>query len=120
MPAMTSQVTTTQVTRGPSAVVAISAHTGAGIDALRAAIRELAGAGSSGETEFTARRRHLDALQRARAALADGRVQLEQQRAGELLAEDLRLAQHALGEITGAVSADELLGHIFSSFCIGK
>lgn len=107
---------------GPIAgmAVAISAHTGAGIDALRSLIRELAGAGSGGETGFTARRRHLDALQRARLALANGRIQLEQQRAGELLAEDLRLAQHALGEITGAVSVDELLGHIFSSFCIGK
>ena len=59
-------------------------------------------------------------LLRARAALANGRAQLEQHRAGELLAEDLRVAQQALGEITGEFSADDLLGRIFSRFCIGK
>lgn len=100
--------------------VAISAKTGAGIDALRARIKQLVGAGPPGEGSFVARRRHLDALQRARAALANGRAQLEQHRAGELLAEDLRQAQQALGEITGEFSADDLLGRIFSSFCIGK
>jgi len=100
--------------------VAISAKTGAGIDALRAAIRAAVGAGDLGESPFVARRRHLDALQRARAALASGRAQLEQNRAGELLAEDLRQAQNALGEITGQFSADDLLGRIFSNFCIGK
>jgi len=103
-----------------TAAVAISAKSGAGIDALRAAIRQQAGAGDTGESPFVARRRHLDALQRARAALASGRRQLEQARAGELLAEDLRIAQQALGEITGEFSADDLLGSIFSSFCIGK
>jgi tRNA modification GTPase len=102
------------------AAVAISARTGAGIDALRALIKRLAGAGDTGESAFVARRRHLEALQRARAALANGRAQLEQNRAGELLAEDLRIAQQHLAEITGAFSADDLLGHIFSSFCIGK
>ncbi|MFZ5722187.1 MAG: tRNA uridine-5-carboxymethylaminomethyl(34) synthesis GTPase MnmE [Pseudomonadota bacterium] len=100
--------------------VAISAMTGAGIDDLRAAIRHAAGADGLGESPFVARRRHLDALQRARAALAGGRAQLEKHRAGELLAEDLRIAQQALGEITGEFSADELLGRIFGSFCIGK
>lgn len=104
----------------PAAAVVLSARTGEGLDALRLAIRQVVGAGSGHETGFTARRRHLDALQRARAALVRGRDQLETQRAGELLAEDLRAAQEALGEITGTVTADELLGHIFSSFCIGK
>ena len=69
---------------------------------------------------FMARRRHLDALERARASLAEGLAQLESRGAGELLAEDLRCCHNQLGEITGAVSPDELLGKIFSSFCIGK
>ncbi len=100
--------------------ITLSAKSGAGIDALRAAIKHAVGAGDLGESPFVARRRHLDALQRARVALANGRTQLEKNRAGELLAEDLRLAQQALGEITGLFSADDLLGRIFSSFCIGK
>ncbi len=100
--------------------VAISARTGAGIDDLRTLIKQRVGAGDFGESAFVARRRHLDALQRARASLANGRTQLERNRAGELLAEDLRVAQQALGEITGEFSADDLLGRIFSSFCIGK
>lgn len=100
--------------------VAICAKTGDGVPALKSVLRRLAGAGDIGEGQFIARRRHLDALQRARAALANGRAQLEQHRAGELLAEDLRAAQQALGEITGEFSADDLLGEIFGSFCIGK
>ena len=67
-----------------------------------------------------ARRRHLDALERAHALLRIGQTQLEVNGAGELLAEDLRQAQHTLNEITGAFSSDDLLGRIFSSFCIGK
>ncbi len=105
---------------GAVPVVAISATNGRGIDALRACIKRLVGAGDVGESPFVARRRHLDALLRARAMLANGRAQLDHNRAGELLAEDLRLAQQALDEITGAFSADDLLGRIFSSFCIGK
>jgi tRNA modification GTPase len=100
--------------------VAISAKTGAGIDALRQRIKRLVGASDISDSAFVARRRHLDALQRARASLANGRAQLDSYRAGELLAEDLRQAQLALGEITGEFSADDLLGRIFSSFCIGK
>ncbi len=69
---------------------------------------------------FLARRRHLDALDRAKELLLAGQKQLVTQRAGELLAEDLRLAHQALGEITGEFSSDDLLGRIFSSFCIGK
>ncbi len=67
-----------------------------------------------------ARRRHLDALERAQQLLETGAEQLKRHGAGELLAEDLRQAQQVLGEITGAFSSDELLGRIFSSFCIGK
>jgi hypothetical protein len=73
-----------------------------------------------GEGAFTARRRHVDALQRAAAHFTAGVDALEQSKAGELLAEELRLAQRALGEITGSFSNDELLGRIFSEFCIGK
>ena len=79
---------------------------------------------SSSETKvayaFTARRRHTEALQRALGHFRTGRAALDEQRAGELLAEELRLAQEALSEITGAESSDELLGRIFASFCIGK
>ena len=69
---------------------------------------------------FTARRRHIDALRRAALHFETGRTALEETRAGELLAEELRLSQHVLGEITGAFTPDDLLGRIFSEFCIGK
>lgn len=72
------------------------------------------------EAKFLARTRHLNALDNCAQALANGREQLEGAGAGELLAEDLRLAHDSLGEITGKMSADDLLGEIFSSFCIGK
>lgn len=101
-------------------VIAISARTGEGVDRLRHAIRETAGMRHVGEGAFTARRRHIEALAGARRHFVTGREALETDRAGELLAEELRLAQRALGAITGEVSADALLGEIFSSFCIGK
>ena len=69
---------------------------------------------------FTARRRHLDALARARTSLETGQAQIHAHAAGELLAEDLRQAQEALSEITGQFTSDDLLGRIFGSFCIGK
>lgn len=72
------------------------------------------------ESGFSARRRHLEALLQAQQHLEHGRNQLTLMGAGELLAEDLRMAQQALGGITGAFSSDDLLGRIFSSFCIGK
>ena len=72
------------------------------------------------ESLFSARRRHLEALQQAADSLGHGHQQLTLLGAGELLAEDLRMAQQALGEITGEFSPDDLLGRIFSSFCIGK
>lgn len=107
-------------TAGEPCVVSLSARTGAGVDALRERLRALAGYQDLGEGAFTARQRHLDALQRALRHFRAGRTALEATRAGELLAEELRLAHDALGVITGAVSPDELLGMIFSRFCIGK
>ena len=100
--------------------VRLSATTGEGLEELHRRLRELAGYEDMGEGAFTARRRHTEALQRALAHFREGRMALDEQRAGELLAEELRLAQEALGEITGAVSSDDLLGRIFASFCIGK
>ncbi len=98
----------------------LSAKTGQGIEALRERVKQLAGYKNLGEGAFTARRRHVEALNRARSHFAAGRTALAETRAGELLAEELRLSHQALGEITGAVSSDELLGKIFSEFCIGK
>ncbi len=100
--------------------VNLSAKTGRGIEALRDQIKALAGYEDRGEGAFTARRRHLEALHSARTHFVAGRTALSETRAGELLAEELRLSHQALGEITGAVSSDELLGKIFSEFCIGK
>ncbi|MDZ7645264.1 MAG: tRNA uridine-5-carboxymethylaminomethyl(34) synthesis GTPase MnmE [Woeseiaceae bacterium] len=100
--------------------VALSATTGAGLDDLRAAIRTLAGIGDAGEGSFTARRRHVDALGRAREHFDRGVAALNQARAGELFAEELRLAQAALSEVTGRFTSDDLLGRIFAEFCIGK
>jgi tRNA modification GTPase len=101
-------------------VIKLSAKEGTGIDALREHLRTLAGYRDLGEGALTARRRHVDALTRAAAHFANGRRALEQTRAGELMAEELRLAHQALGEITGETSSDDLLGKIFSEFCIGK
>jgi tRNA modification GTPase len=102
-------------------VVRLSASSGEGIEALRRHLEQGMGfSASAGEGGFMARRRHLEALATARAALARGRVQLAEARAGELLAEELRLAQDTLAEITGAFGSEDLLGRIFASFCIGK
>lgn len=107
--------------RGEAGVeVAISATTGAGLDALREHLKDAAGLQGPGEGRFLARRRHLDALKRALTFL-ERSVDLNEMRGGaELVAEELRLAQAALGEITGEVTSDELLGRIFSELCIGK
>jgi tRNA modification GTPase len=101
-------------------ILHVSAKTGAGIDALQERLRRAAGYRNLGEGAFTTRKRHVDALRRAAQHFETGRRALEETKAGELLAEELRLAQEALGEITGAVSSDDLLGRIFSEFCIGK
>ncbi|MGH8503000.1 MAG: tRNA uridine-5-carboxymethylaminomethyl(34) synthesis GTPase MnmE [Gammaproteobacteria bacterium] len=100
--------------------VYVSALTGAGIDALREAVKRRAGYRAGGEGLFVARRRHLHALQSARQALARADEALNALSAGELLAEELRAAQQALSEITGAFTSEDLLSRIFSSFCIGK
>lgn len=97
----------------------VSARTGVGLDALHARLSALAGAGDGAEGAFTARARQVDALRRARAELADARTAMDHG-AFELTAEALRAAHDALGEITGRIAPDDLLGHIFSSFCIGK
>jgi len=96
-----------------------SAKTGEGLEALRDHLKQLAGAGS-GEGAFSARRRHVLALEQVAAHLDSAADVLQATRAGELAAEELRQAQYALGEITGTYSSDDLLGAIFSSFCIGK
>lgn len=100
--------------------IALSARTGVGLDALRIHLKECAGFQPTGEGRFIARRRHLDAIRRAQDSLTRGCLLLQESRAGELLAEELRRAQQALGEITGEFTPDDLLGRIFSSFCIGK
>jgi tRNA modification GTPase len=102
--------------------VQISANTGAGLDLLRAAIKAAIGItdGAQDAGMFLARRRHLDALQRAAHSVSKGQQQLQDNMAGELLAEELKHAQLALSEITGQFTSDDLLGRIFSEFCIGK
>jgi tRNA modification GTPase len=106
--------------------LAISARNGAGLDALRARLLAIAGwQQGAGESVFLARERQLDALRRASAHLAVAAEQADVAHGYgnaqlELFAEELRLAGKALGEVTGEVSADDLLGHIFSRFCIGK
>ena len=99
--------------------IALSAKTGTGIDLLKTHLKKTVGFQAK-EGTFIARRRHLDALHRANTFLQTGKEQLQKNKAGELLAEDLRQAQQALSEITGEFTTDDLLGRIFSSFCIGK
>ncbi len=103
-----------------STVLHLSAKQGTGIDLLRDHLKACMGYQQTAESLFSARRRHLEALTEADDYLEHGYRQLTQMGAGELLAEDLRMAQQALGSITGEFSADDLLGRIFSSFCIGK
>jgi tRNA modification GTPase len=105
---------------GDVEVLTLSARTGAGVDLLRTLVKEKMGATDPEGGSFMARRRHVDALERASGRLEEGHARLHVDHAGELLAEELRLAQQALSEITGVVTSDELLGRIFSSFCIGK
>jgi tRNA modification GTPase len=99
----------------------ISAATGQGLDQLRRAILASIGAQPSSEGVYIARTRHMQALRRALEHLELAQLQLAAPApALELLAEELRLAHHALGEITGTFTPDDLLGQIFSRFCIGK
>jgi len=98
----------------------LSAHSGLNLDMLRRRLQEAAGSGESTEGAFSARARHVDALRRVGVHLQFAAQHLRVRRAGELAAEELRLAQAVLGEITGMTSSDDLLGAIFGSFCIGK
>ncbi|TPG55590.1 tRNA uridine-5-carboxymethylaminomethyl(34) synthesis GTPase MnmE [Ewingella americana] len=101
-------------------LIRLSARTGDGIDLLRDHLKQVMGFNHNMEGGFLARRRHLQALELAAEHLIQGKDQLIGARAGELLAEELRMAQLALSEITGEFTSDDLLGRIFSSFCIGK
>jgi tRNA modification GTPase len=105
---------------GGTTSVYLSVKTGDGLEVLRDHLLDVLGMQNLGEGVILARARHCDALARAKTALDHGYVQLTQANAGELLAEELRVAQEALGEITGAFRADDLLGRIFGEFCIGK
>jgi tRNA modification GTPase len=98
----------------------LSAQTGAGLPLLTAELERLAGRGETGEGSYSARARHVAALERASASLQAAESALIEARAGELAAEELRQVQHALGEITGEFSDEDLLGRIFADFCIGK
>ena len=98
----------------------LSARTGEGVDVLRNHLKQSMGFETNMEGGFLARRRHLQALAEAAEHLEQGKAQLLGAWAGELLAEELRLAQQNLSEITGEFTSDDLLGRIFSSFCIGK
>jgi tRNA modification GTPase len=101
-------------------ILGISAQNGSGIEALRVLIKQHMGYEGEGEGQFLARRRHLQALEQAHQHVHAAREQLEVFHAGELMAEELKQAHDALGEITGKMTPDDLLGEIFSSFCIGK
>ena len=106
-------------TAGPPRIT-LSAHTGEGLAALRAHLKLCMGYQTLDAGTVSARQRHLDALARARRHTEEAARQLQERRAGELVAEELRVAQQALNEITGEFTSDDLLGRIFSSFCIGK
>lgn len=101
-------------------VIRLSAKNQLGIDILKQHLKTCMGFEQSGEDQIIARKRHLTALTKAELHIITGKTQLEEQMAGELLAEELRIAQQFLNEITGEFSSDDLLGRIFSSFCIGK
>lgn len=100
--------------------VNISAKSGEGFDALTKVLKEKMGFEQPMEDAVTSRARHLDAMKRALDALRVGYQHLTQSLAGEILAEELKCAHTAMGEVMGVVSSDDLLGEIFSSFCIGK
>ncbi len=98
----------------------LSIKTGAGLDLLTEHLKQSVGFNESTENVFIARRRHIDALTRAHFSIENALIQLSTGQNPELIAEDLKLAQNDLAEITGKFTSDELLGRIFSSFCIGK
>jgi len=118
---LSGEVIELQTSADGHVTISLSAKAGGeGLDLLREHLKACMGYEQTSESSFSARRRHLEALRHASASLEHGRAQLTMAGAGELLAEDLRQAQQSLAEITGAFSSDDLLGRIFSSFCIGK
>ena len=105
----------------PRPGVMLSARSGQGLDALRRQLLDVAGWQAAPEGVFIARERHVQALRRVEEHLRSAAAHLAAQaRLLDLLAEELRLAQNALNQITGEFTSDDLLGVIFSSFCIGK
>jgi len=110
----------THLSLGVDQVLKLSAETGAGLAELREHLKHCMGYEVAEGGTISARARHLDALQRAHRHTTEAVARLRDDHAGELVAEELRLAQQALGEITGEFRADDLLGRIFGSFCIGK
>jgi len=111
---------TPSITSDTPPALYLSAHTQAGIDLLRQHLKDAMGLQETSATTFSARRRHLDALHRTQDNIVAAIQVLNERRAGELMAEELRQAQQHLGEITGEFTSDDLLGKIFASFCIGK
>ena len=109
-----------RVDAGEPPRVHLSAATGAGLELLRTHLKDCVGYHPAGTGVLSARARHLDALRRARAHVEEAHRLLTERHAGELVAQELTDAQKQLGEITGEVTSDDLLGRIFSSFCIGK
>ncbi len=101
-------------------VIHLSAKTGIGIDILREHLKGIMGFSNSEEGTFLARRRHLESLKATELCISSALLHLNGNTSWELFAEDLRMAQQNLGEITGEFSSDELLGQIFENFCIGK
>ena len=101
-------------------VLTLSAKTGEGVETLKNYLLDCIGYDQTTEGQFIARERHVTALVEAKQCVTQGLAELQQHKAGELLAEDLRQAQQVLSSITGRFTADDLLGEIFSSFCIGK
>ena len=113
-------LTTVTTAHGDVSVINLSAKQGDGVETLKTHLANTMGFDTTTEGQFIARRRHIDALAQAYEYVVTGRQQLNDAMAGELLAEELRLAHQALCEITGEFTSDDLLGKIFSSFCIGK
>jgi tRNA modification GTPase len=105
---------------GTGTEIYVSIKTGAGMDLLRKHLKKCVGYNENAENIFIARTRHLEALRKSREFSKNALYQLKTTKAGELVAEELRLAQQTLSEITGEFTSDDLLGRIFSSFCIGK
>lgn len=108
------------VDSGSACIIRLSAKQNQGVDLLKQHLKDCMGFQPAGEGGFIARRRHLDALDKTRQCLQQADWQLDNNGAAELVAEDLRHAHQRLGEITGTFTSDDLLGRIFSSFCIGK